>query len=177
MEFRTVETFVRGQGFMGIRFRGLVGLAIAAPIVLIGSFANVAQAQQVNQQAEETETIPSAFEDAYYRFDENFYANRRAPRSATWFLGPFPENEIAGDGRAVNNLYREILAQQSADGPTIRSQDLPNPYTDSVMTSPIVPPEEPIPAAFSSPYSRSPVTSGGGGGYNGGGRSSVPALW
>jgi hypothetical protein len=165
---------------MDIKIRGLLGLgavlgsAIALPFVSIGGFAPPAQAQEA-QSVEEIETIPSAFEDAYYRFDENFYDNSLFPRSASWFLGPFPENEIAGDGRAINNLYREVLAQQSADGPTIRTQDLPNPYTDSVMTSPIVPPEEPIPAAFSSPYSRSPVTDGGS--YNGGGRSSVPALW
>jgi hypothetical protein len=155
------------------RLRGLLGfVAIATPLVLIGGVADVAQAQRA-QSVEDIETIPSAFEDAYFRYDENFYDNRLVPRSATWFLGPFPENEIAGDGRAINNLYREVLAQQSADGPTIRTQDQPNPYDRSVMTAPIVPDEEPIPAAFASPFSRSPVPNSG---YSGG-RSSVPALW
>jgi hypothetical protein len=159
---------------MDRKLRSLLGLiAIATPVILFNTVAPAAHAQRA-QSVEDIETIPSAFEDAYFRFDENFYDNRRVPRSLTWFMGPFPENEIAGDGRAVNNLYREVMAQQNADGPTIRTQDQPNPYDSSVMTAPIVPPEEPIPAAFASPFSRSPVPDSGS--YNSG-RSSVPALW
>jgi hypothetical protein len=167
---------------MGIRFTSVLRLmAIATPIVFIGSFANVANAQRATTQesAAEVQTLPEAFEDAYYRFDENFYRNRQVPRSLTWFTGPFPENEIAGDGRVVNRLYQDALAQQTTSDPTIRVQDADNPYQSSIMTAPIVPDEEPIPAAFYSPFSRSPVNaSSGSPSYGGGGRrGAVPALW
>jgi hypothetical protein len=162
---------------MGIRFTGvLCSMAIATPLVFIGSYAANAQRATTQDSAAEVETLDQAFEDAYYRFDENFYRNRQVPRNLTWFLGPFPENEIAGDGRMVNRLYRDAMAQQGGDGPIIRVQDAVNPYQSSVMTAPIVPDEEPIPAAFYSPFSRSPVNSGSSGG-GAGSRSAVPALW
>jgi len=171
---------------MDVRFIGRFSLmAIAAPLVLIGS-ANVAHAQPAAQpSAEAVPTIPQAFEDAYFRNGQDFYHNHQVPRNLTWFLGPFPENEIADDGKAVNRLYVDALAQQASNDPLIRTPDAENPYQSSLLTGPIVPAEEPIPPAFSSPFSRSPVTSGGGSNGSGsnsngnsGGRSApVPALW
>lgn len=173
---------------MGVKFTGVLSLiAIAFPIVFIGS-TNVANAQTTAQpSAEAVRTIPQAFEDAYFRNSENFYRNRQVPHNLTWFLGPFPENKIADDGRAINNLYRDVLAQQVSNDPLTRTPDAENPYQSSLLTAPIVPAEEPIPPAFSSPFSRSPVTNDGGGnnrnsgnggnGGNGGGSAPVPALW
>jgi len=169
---------------MDIRFISRFGLmAIAAPMVLIGS-TKVANAQPTAQPATEAlPTIPQAFEDAYFRNSRDFYHNHQVPRNLTWFLGPFPENEISNDGKAVNRLYEDALVQQASNDPLIRTPDAENPYQSSLLTGPIVPAEEPIPPAFSSPFSRSPVTSGGSsnsnnGGGNGGGRSApVPALW
>jgi hypothetical protein len=132
---------------MGIRFTGVLRLmAIAVPFVFIGSYA--ANAQRATTQEAEVETLDQAFEEAYFRFDENFYRNRQVPRNLTWFIGPFPENEIAGDGRIVNRVYQDAMAQQAGDGPLMRVQDADNPYQSSIMTAPIVPDEEPIPAAF-----------------------------
>lgn len=170
---------------MGVRFTGVLGLvAIASPLVFIGS-ANVANAQPTTTPPSAERTIPQAFEDAYFSSGNDFYRNRQVPRNLTWFMGPFPENEIANDGKAVNHLYEDVLTQQTSDGPTIRTLDAENPYQSSLLTAPIVPEEEPIPAAFSSPFSRSPVNNGGGnngngnsGGSDSGSRSApIPALW
>ncbi|NJR38412.1 MAG: hypothetical protein HC781_05675 [Leptolyngbyaceae cyanobacterium CSU_1_4] len=173
---------------MGVRFIGVMSLmAIASPIVLIGS-ANVAQAQSTAQPtaqpSEAVQTIPEAFEEAYFRNSENFYRNRQVPHNVTWFLGPFPENQIAADGRAINRLYTDALAQQASNDPLIRTPDAENPYQSSRLTAPIVPEEEPIPPAFSSPFSRSPVNSNSNSGNSGNNGSSgsgrnipVPALW
>jgi hypothetical protein len=165
---------------MSIRFMSMIRLmAIATPLVFISGFASGAQAQQAPQETA-AQTLPQAFEDAYFRFDENFYRNRQVPRNLTWFMGPFPENEIAGDGRTINQVYQEALTQQNNDGPLIRTRDADNPYQSSIMTAPIVPDEEPIPQAFSSPYSRSPLSDSGGGNSGGNSsprRSAVPALW
>ena len=170
---------------MGVKFIGVLSLmAIAFPIVFIGS-ANVANAQPATKpSAEAVRTIPQAFEDAYFSHGRNFYRNRQVPRNLTWITGPFPENEIARDGKAVNQVYNDVLAQQTSDGPTIRTPDAENPYQSSLLSGPIVPAEEPIPPAFSSPYSRSPVNSGGGnngnggnGGNGSGSSAPIPALW
>lgn len=168
---------------MGVKLTGVLSLiAIAFPIIFIGS-ANVANAQPATEpSAEAVPTIPQAFENAYFRNSENFYRNHQMPRNFTWITGPFTENEIAGDGRAINHLYRDVLAQQANDGPIIRTPDAENPYQSSLLSAPIVPAEEPIPAAFSSPFSRSPVNSDNGNSGNGnsgnGGRSApIPALW
>ncbi len=173
---------------MDVRFTGVLSLmAIASPLVFIGS-ANIANAQPApTPSAEAVRTIPQAIEDAYFSNGRDFYRNRQVPRNLSWFVGPFPENEIARDGKAVHQVYNDILTQQTSDGPTIRTPDAENPYQSSLLSGPVVPAEEPIPPAFSSPYSRSPVNSGGGnngnngnsgnGGNGGGSNAPVPALW
>lgn len=167
---------------MGVRFIGVLSLlAIASPVIFIGS-ATVANAQPAAQPStEEAPTIPQAFEDAYFRNSENFYRNLEVPHNVTWFLGPYPENQIAGDGRAVNRFYEDALAQQVSNDPLIRTPDVENPYQSSVLTGPVVPEEEPIPPAFSSPFSRSPVNSGGSNNRDSseprGSSAPIPALW
>jgi hypothetical protein len=159
---------------MGVRVKRILSLVAIASPMLLGGFVDAAQAQRASQN-NNLQPLPEAMDDAFFTFDENFYRNSQFPRSATWFLGPFPENEIAGDGRVVNRVYNDALAQQAGDGPLMRVQDAENPYTYSIMTGSVTPEEDPIPAAFASPYSRSPVSSGGSN-YSGG-RSAVPALW
>ncbi|MCU0570403.1 MAG: hypothetical protein MUF49_28005 [Oculatellaceae cyanobacterium Prado106] len=167
MDMRTMGINIK----MGLK----VGVAIALPIVCMGFMGNVALAQEAPAD-DESITIPEAFDRAFYRFDENFYRNRQVPRSLTWFLGPFPENEIAGDGRMVNRLYREVFTQQTTEDPTIRTADLPNPFSYSLSTDSIVPPEEPIPSpAFTSFSAPPPMPSSGGSRFNS--NFPVPALW
>jgi hypothetical protein len=121
---------------------GAIGIAAA---VLMGVGGAVAPAI-----AEETTPSPPSteqFEAAFFSNDRPFYSNQEFPRTATWLFGlQFPELEIAQDAEAVNELYREGLAQQSMSGPLLRSDDLANPYTDSLLTTPIYTPEA-IPAA------------------------------
>jgi hypothetical protein len=80
--------------------------------------------------------ILNEFDDAYFSHDRTFYRNRTLPGQAKYLIGPFPENEIAKDGKDVNKLYREVLYRQMNAGPIIRTADLPTPFPFSIRTLP-----------------------------------------
>lgn len=91
-------------------------------------------------------TIPEAFNRAYYRNSGNFFDNRGILQGFRLIFGvpSYVENAISEDGRSVNRLYREVLEQQVSSDPVLRSPDLPNPYTGSILTTPLVISEDPI---------------------------------
>jgi hypothetical protein len=132
----------------------------AVATLLVGSLVGSATAQEapqasrVNRQANQ-QTLNDRFEDTFFTFDQTFYQNRRFPRNSLWIFGSFPENEIAGDGRVIHKLYTEALRQQTTSDPTIRTADLPNPFSSSLQTDSIYTPEA-VPAAPFSPSFRQP---------------------
>ncbi|HEY9644196.1 MAG TPA: hypothetical protein V6C57_27125, partial [Coleofasciculaceae cyanobacterium] len=97
------------------------------------------------------------FESTFFTFNKNFYQNRRFARNVFWYFGPFPENQISGDGRVLHRLYTETLRQQTTSDPTIRTADLPTPFSSSLQTDPIYTPESVPPAPFA-PSFRQPST-------------------
>lgn len=94
-------------------------------------------------------SIPDTFNDAFFSNGGTFSGNQGLGGSLSLLLGipGFPENQIARDGRRVDRLYREVLEQQVASDPTIRTPDLPNPFSGSLLTTPLIAAEEPIPPA------------------------------
>ncbi len=50
--------------------------------------------------------------------------------------GTYPENQIYRDADLIDIFYRDILAQQTLSDPTIRTRDLPNPFSDSLFQHP-----------------------------------------
>jgi hypothetical protein len=142
---------------MGVRFKRLLGtLALVASFTAI---ADVASAQEVRG---DVQTIPEAFERAFFRNDRTFYENRSLFRQANYILGQgsliqngFPENEIARDARLVNRVYTEALAVQGESDPLLRTADLPTPYTTSLQFLPV----ETSQATPSTPFSPPPVQS------------------
>ncbi|MBD2460843.1 hypothetical protein H6G89_07275 [Oscillatoria sp. FACHB-1407] len=124
---------------MGVRSKNLVGLATFIVSSLV--FVNAAVAQNADDETPQNEAaerpaIWEAFQDAYYRRSGNFYDNRGIPGNITWIIGPFPENNIAGDGRAVNRVYREVFTQQALSDPLIRTADVSNPFDTSLLLLP-----------------------------------------
>lgn len=96
-------------------------------------------------------TIPQAFNEALYSHQGNFFNSHGILPSLGLIFGipNYPENLIANDGEEVNRLYQELMQQQASAGPLLRTPDLPNPFTGSVLTTPLVITEEPItPAPF-----------------------------
>lgn len=126
----------------------------ASSVVVVGGAANLASAQTVYSNTSPYPTISEQFNRTFFTYDKTFFENRRFPRSASWFLGlfSFPENEISGDGRVVNNLYESLLEQQVANDPTIRTPDLPNPFDASLLTAPLISEVNTSPAPV--PYNR-----------------------
>ncbi|MBF2050377.1 MAG: hypothetical protein EDM05_035855 [Leptolyngbya sp. IPPAS B-1204] len=105
-------------------------------------------------------TIPQAFNRAFYSHTGNFFDNRGIWQQFRLIFGVpnFVDNSISQDGRAVNRLYRDVLEQQTSSGPVLRTPDLPNPYTGSILTTPLVITEEPVPAPPPFPsFGRPPV--------------------
>lgn len=101
------------------------------------------------------ETIEDEFEDAFFSHDETFYNNRSIFRQVSWLFGiGFPENEMAADGDAINELYEELLEAQSSTTPRIRTPDLDNPYATSLLQTPI---SEIGAREFESPGFRQPI--------------------
>ncbi|WP_088893253.1 hypothetical protein [Leptolyngbya ohadii] len=105
--------------------------------------------QAMAQTATLEPTIPQAFNDAFYSNADTFFGNRSLGGQLSLILGipGFPENQIRRDGRAVDRLYQEVLEQQVASDPTLRTPDLPNPFSGSLLTTPLIAAEEPIPPA------------------------------
>ena len=199
------STISLGIGSLGI---GLGTLGITVMLGVVGNRAALAQAAPTDTQpvpvaqtvaqyydgpeidfSEESPlpTIPRAFNQAYYSNRGNYFDNRQIWKSFSLIFGipSYPEQAISRDGRAVHQLYRELMDQQIASDPVLRAPDLPSPYTGSILTTPLVitedavepapmfPPairhsySEPAPAASQPDRSSTPSRTA----------APVPALW
>jgi hypothetical protein len=175
MSMNPVDTSL---GMVRFSLKGLMGgLVVLAAASLCGGNA-IAQERTAPASSNSqtlSPTLNDQFERTYFTFDKTFYQNRRFPRSATWIFGPYVENQIAGDGRVTHRLYRDAMRQQSESDPTIRTADLPTPYSSSLMSGSLYT-VEPVPPATVSPTFRqsgaAPTS------VDGGVRETpVPALW
>lgn len=89
-----------------------------------------------NASEDELRTLEQAFEDAFYENDKNFYRNRSLFRTVQNLFISYPDNEIIEDGRALHQLYRDAMRQQTSSDPTIRTPDLFNPFDRSLLSAP-----------------------------------------
>ena len=174
MSMNPVDTSL-GMARFSLRLAGgLVGLAAASLCAtLVCPSSAIAQAKPAPAPSN-LPTLNDKFESTFFSFDRNFYRNSRFPRTASWIIGPFVESEIAGDARVTHRLYRNALRQQSESDPTLRTADLPTPYTSSLLTGSLYT-VEPVPPATVSPTFRqqaapAPVDRGAR-------QAPVPALW
>jgi hypothetical protein len=121
---------------MGVRFKWLLGTLTfaAASAVFIGDA--IAQEEEDTPRRVEVVSVDQAFEDAFFDRTGTFFENRRPIRNLTWFLGPFPENDIASDAEDVHEVYENALAQQTQSDPYLRTADLSNPYNTSILLLP-----------------------------------------
>lgn len=114
----------------------VVGSRGSVAAVLIAASSVFAAGGAIAQTVEEPPSLADAFQEAFYTRGGNFFENREFPRSLTWFAGPFPENDITADAEAVHELYLDALEQQNSAGPVIRTADLENPFSTSLLTLP-----------------------------------------
>jgi len=123
----------------------LMGAAIAA--LPTATMAQTATNTAINE-ALLAPTPNDVIDDAFFRNDPNYYRNRETKRQIDFLIGPgsiirnsYPESEIKRDGELVNIVYRDLLDQQTKSDPYLRTPDLPNPYSTSILQSPQLNPQ------------------------------------
>ncbi len=133
---------------MSVRIRQMRLTKLLSALVLAAASSVLASEAmaQTNPQGFEpirVETIPEAFNRAFFTDSGTFYRNRSIPRQIQYIIGPglpggatFPELELERDARRINNLYNEVLDQQASSDPVIRTPDLPNPFNTSIRQQP-----------------------------------------
>ncbi len=109
---------------MNLKTIGCVALAVVAA----GCFAPQAQAQ-------EAPSFSNAMNRAFFNESGDIYRNANIDRQFTLLFGlSFPDKEILGDSQLLDKVYKEGLRQR-INTPII-TQDLPNPYTSSLLSNP-----------------------------------------
>ncbi|HEY9699887.1 MAG TPA: hypothetical protein V6D10_21690 [Trichocoleus sp.] len=128
---------------------GMQRMSRVAMLVAIGAIAIPAVTNPVVAQEVERPTVSEAFNNTLYSNEPDSLNRSGFLSSVSSFLGlpGFPENQIRRDARAINALYEDVLEQQVASDPTIRTPDLPNPFVGSYLTTGLSISEEPIPPA------------------------------
>ena len=110
---------------MKLKTIGFAVLAIAA----VGCFAPQVHAEPTS------EPIGDAIARALFNESGDIYRNAGIGRQATLLFGlSYPENEYASDTQAVSKIYKDALRQRV--NTAIVTQDLPNPYTSSLLLNP-----------------------------------------
>lgn len=85
------------------------------------------------------ETVPEAIDRAASQSSllnqGNFFEDRSIAGDAAFIFGiGYDEDRIAKEARTIEAVSRDLLNQQTSEGPVIRTRDLANPYTTSVQT-------------------------------------------
>ncbi len=112
-----------------IKLQSIGVLVLAAAVA--GCFAAPAQANEASP-----ENISESITRAFFNQTGDIYRNRGIDRQATFLFGlSYPENEYTSDAAAVEKLYRQGMYQQGG-GKVVRTEDLPNPFSSSIRTTP-----------------------------------------
>ncbi len=84
------------------------------------------------------ETVLEAVEDVVEHRSGNYYKHRSIFSQIGFIsgLGGFPEQRLNRDAAALSEAYQELLVLQTQNTATVRTPDLPNPYTSSVQLLP-----------------------------------------
>jgi hypothetical protein len=117
---------------MGVRLKSVLSLMA---LVAASTVSTAVTAQERPATFKPREAIPDVVNRAFNGSSEGFQDIKR-PIETLIGIPKFPENGIAGDGDHVDRIYRDLLNQQVANDPIIRTVDLPNPYSTSVLTLP-----------------------------------------
>jgi hypothetical protein len=113
---------------MSIKFTKLSKVLVIAAIASL--FAVEAQA--------EMKPLDDAFKDAYHKRGKDAFRQSNIFYqiiNMDGLLG-FPEQHIAADGKAVDQLYQQSLIKQTSSGEYSVTRDLENPYNTSVRENP-----------------------------------------
>ncbi len=127
-----------------MRLTKLLSALVLAAASSVWASAAKAQTQPVGFQPVRVETIPEAFERAFFTDYANFYRSRSIPSQIQLILGTglpgraaFPELQLERDAERINQLYDYLIEQQASADPIIRTPDMPNPFNTSTRLLPV----------------------------------------
>lgn len=118
---------------MKIQFRSLIGA-----FILLAASTALTTSKSLAQTSynEDLVPIPEAFDRAFYGRSGSIHFQTSLVGQVLRLAILYPDKEISRDGKRVEQLYRELLMQQTMSDPTIRTPDLNNPFNGSLLTSP-----------------------------------------
>ncbi|MBE9115749.1 hypothetical protein IQ249_07575 [Lusitaniella coriacea LEGE 07157] len=113
-------------------------------IAVFSVFASAAIAQAQVQVYSNTfelidfQSIPDAFDEEYSEFSGEAFDRGRlfGPVQSLVGLPLFPDTSISRDLNDVHKLYVELLNAQNTSGPILRTPDLPNPFSSTLLSNP-----------------------------------------
>lgn len=117
----------------------LVALEGVAP--RLGKAEN-AQTEPTEAQTEPismmSESIPTTFTRAFFYHTGNAFENQTilSPLNTIFGFNFYPEKQIALDGELVDSVYKDVMQQQTASIPPLRTRDLSNPFNTSLYENP-----------------------------------------
>lgn len=116
---------------MGVRLQHWVGAAILATSAALIPGEAWAQTPAPAASPLNQPTIPEVVDDLATL--ERFWLERSIAGEAIFTFGiEYDENRIARSGRRLEALYRDLLQDQT-QGALIRTRDLENPYSTSLL--------------------------------------------
>ncbi|HEY9607281.1 MAG TPA: hypothetical protein V6C85_37090 [Allocoleopsis sp.] len=126
-----------------MRLTQLIGALVLTSASTILAWPAMAQTDSTSFEPIRLETIPEAFDRAFFRESNDYYYSRTIPSQIQYMFGPgvpgratFPDLLIERDAERVNRLYKDVLEQQVSSDPVLRTPDLPNPFDTSIRLSP-----------------------------------------
>ena len=127
-----------------MRLTQLIGALVLTSASTILAWPAMAQSDSTSFEPIRLETIPEAFNRAFFRESNDYYYSRTIPSQIQSMFGPgipgratFPDLLIERDAERVNRLYHDVLEQQVSSDPVLRTPDLPNPFDTSIRLAPV----------------------------------------
>ncbi len=113
-------------------------LGTSVQIVGFGMLGAIATTILLTPAVSAQETVLEAVEDIGEHRSGNYYKHRPIFSQIGFIsgLGGFPEQRLNRDAAALSETYQELMVLQTQNTPTVRTPDLPNPYTSSVQLLP-----------------------------------------
>ena len=123
---------VAADSFLGQLWR------TSARAVGMGMLGAIATTFVLTPAVSAQETVLEAVEDIGEHRSGNYYKHRSIFSQIGFIsgLGGFPEQRLNRDAAALSEAYQELMVLQTQNTATVRTPDLPNPYTSSVQLLP-----------------------------------------
>ena len=122
---------------MNLRFRSLTGVSVIVAVATILPTAAMAEPTPTTDRSS-YETTADVIQRAFFKNTPNFFRDQSIPNQfnnafgvGTIIKNSYPENQDRRDADLVDFIYKDGLKQQSS--PIIRTQDLPTPYSSSLL--------------------------------------------